>query len=131
MPIEILSVPSPSSLIINVGASTIPHSYVTGGTASVGITTTVFPDGTQGFDFTVTDLVDALTVVTNVGVSTIAHTYSGGGKLFVGFTTTVFPDGTQGNVFPVFSAHLTNQRLHQSGFTDLARPHHKDHRGVA
>ncbi len=116
---EILSVPSPSSLIVNVGVSTIPHSYVTGGTATVGITTTVFPDGTQGFDFTVTDLVDALTVVTNVGVSTIAHTYSGGGKLFVGFTTTVFPDGTQGNVFPVLGVPATNQIALNVGISSI------------
>ena len=90
-------------MIVNVGVSTIPHSYVSGGTATVGITTTTFPDGTQGFDFTVTGLVDANTIVTNVGVSTIAHTYASGGKLFVGFTTTLFPDGTQGSTFPVDS----------------------------
>ncbi|AOV62173.1 hypothetical protein BOW86_gp208 [Synechococcus phage S-CAM7] len=106
---EILSVPSPSALIVNVGPSAIPHSYVGGGTATVGITTTVFPDGTQGNEFVVTDLVDSLTLVTNVGVSTIAHTYAGSGKIFVGFTTTVFPDGTQGNVFPVLGVPAANQ----------------------
>ena len=106
---EILSVPSPTSFILNVGTSTIDHSYVSGGTATVGITTTVFPDGTQGYDFTVEDLVDEFTIVTNVGVSTIAHSYAGGGTLFVGFTTTFFPDGTQGYNFEVTNIPTPNQ----------------------
>ena len=30
-------------MVINIGVSTIPHSYDTGGTASVGFTTNKFP----------------------------------------------------------------------------------------
>ena len=116
---EILSVPSANSLIVNVGVSTLTHSYVSGGTATVGITTHVFPDGTQGNEFIVTDLVDALTVETNVGVSTIVHTYANGGKLFVGFTTTVFPDGTQGDTFPVLGVPAANQIALNVGISSI------------
>lgn len=66
-----------------------------------GVTTTFFPDGTQGFDFTVTQVNSTTEFELNVGVSTIAHVYSSGGKVFVGVTTTVFPDGTQGDTFKV------------------------------
>ena len=106
---EILSVPTSDRLIVNVGVSTIDHTYVSGGTATVGITTHVFPDGTQGNQFIVTNLVNNLTLETNVGISTIIHTYSSGGKMFVGFTTTVFPDGTQGDTFPVLGVPSSNQ----------------------
>ena len=106
---EVLSVPSSVTLIVNVGASSIEHSYVDGGTVTVGLTTTTFPDGTQGFDFTVEDIVDGFTIITNVGPSTIAHTYESGGNLFVGFTTTVFPDGTQGFDYTVINVPATNQ----------------------
>ena len=106
---EILSVPSSSSIIVNVGTSTIQHTYVGGGTATVGLTTTVFPDGTQGFDFIVNDIIDGKTLVSNVGVSTIVHSYVGGGQLFVGFTTTVFPDGTQGFDYTVTNVPATDQ----------------------
>jgi hypothetical protein len=116
---EILSVPSANSLIVNVGVSTLAHSYVSGGTATVGITTHVFPDGTQGNEFVVTNLVDALTVETNVGVSTIVHTYANGGKLFVGFTTTVFPDGTQGDTFPVLGVPAANQIALNVGISSI------------
>ena len=46
-----------------------------------GITTTIFPDGTQGFFFRVDSVTDSDTFVTNVGISTIAHTYVSGGEV--------------------------------------------------
>ena len=46
-----------------------------------GVTTTIFPDGTQGFFFRVDSVVDSDTFVTNVGISTIAHTYVSGGEV--------------------------------------------------
>ena len=47
-----------------------------------GITTTVFPDGTNGYNFKVTDVVGSgTTFVVNVGVSTIVHTYDNGGRV--------------------------------------------------
>ena len=117
---EILDVPTPSQMIINVGVSTLQHSYVSGGQATVGITTTIFPDGTQGFQFTTLDTPNQFTVVTNVGVSTIAHSYVGGGNLFVGFTTTVFPDGTQGDTFEIISIPAANQIGLNVGISSIA-----------
>ena len=49
--------------------------------AHSGVTTTIFPDGTQGFFFTVDSVTDSNTFVTNVGISTIAHDYVSGGKV--------------------------------------------------
>ena len=46
-----------------------------------GVTTTIFPDGTQGFFFRVDSVTDSDTFVTNVGISTIAHTYVSGGEV--------------------------------------------------
>ena len=46
-----------------------------------GLTTTVFPDGTQGFYFKVDSVIDSDTFVTNVSISTIAHTYVSGGTV--------------------------------------------------
>jgi len=47
-----------------------------------GITTTVFPDGTNGYSFKVTNVVGSgTTFVVNVGVSTISHTYVSGGTV--------------------------------------------------
>jgi len=106
---EVLSAPTPRKVILNVGTSTIVHTYAGGGTGLVGITTTTFPDGTQGFDYTVTNVVDPNTLEVNVGPSTIAHSYDGGGKLFTGITTTFFPDGTQGFDFTVTSIPSGNQ----------------------
>ena len=46
-----------------------------------GVTTTFFPDGTNGYTFKVTD-VSGDDVTMNVGISTIEHTYVIGGKIF-------------------------------------------------
>jgi len=47
-----------------------------------GITTTLFPDGTNGYNFKVTDVVGSgTTFVVNVGMSTISHTYVSGGTV--------------------------------------------------
>jgi hypothetical protein len=66
-----------------------------------GITTTIFPDGTQGYFFKVESTPSSSSVIVNVGISTINHTYVSGGTMRVGFTTTIFPDGTLGPLFPV------------------------------
>ena len=117
---EILSVPSPTTMIVNVGTSTIEHSYVSDGTATVGITTTLFPDGTQGFDFVVTDLIDQFSFEINVGVSTIAHNYVSGGDVFIGFTTTTFPDGTQGFDYTVTNVPANDQIVVNVGVSTIA-----------
>ena len=44
-----------------------------------GITTTIFPDGTQGFFFKVTNYLNSNNFTINSGISTIQHTYISGG----------------------------------------------------
>lgn len=66
-----------------------------------GITTTIFPDGTQGYNFTVTQVNSPSQFEVNVGTSTIPHIYVGGGLVFVGVTTTIFPDTEVGSYFNV------------------------------
>jgi len=46
-----------------------------------GITTTIFPDGTYGYDFQVKRIIDDNTFEVNVGISTIDHTYDTGGTI--------------------------------------------------
>jgi hypothetical protein len=46
-----------------------------------GITTNVFPDGSRGYDYVVTDVVNANTITVNTGISTISHNYLNGGYI--------------------------------------------------
>ena len=63
-------------------ACTAPHA---------GVTTTIFPDGTQGFDYRVLSIdSDLQQFTTNVGISTIAHTYESGGIVRSGIGATLF-----------------------------------------
>jgi hypothetical protein len=48
----------------------------------LGVTTTIFPDGTQGFEFQIFGLPAANKIITNVGVSTIGHNYDDHGIVF-------------------------------------------------
>ena len=70
------------------GTGTSPHTFVSATTNAIktlnyqGVTTSIFPDGTQGFEFKIFDLPAANKIVTNVGVSTIDHTYDDHGIVF-------------------------------------------------
>jgi hypothetical protein len=57
-----------------------------------GITTNIFPDGTQGYIFTTNKIINSTSFETNVGISTITHNYLSGGTVEVGITTDIFPD---------------------------------------
>ena len=89
---------------INAGITTIAHTYVSGGTAQTGITSTTFPyPGSSAFAvgssydrFVVTKVNSSTEFEFHAGISTIAHTYVSGGYAQAGITTTVFPDGTAG-----------------------------------
>jgi hypothetical protein len=74
-----------------------------------GITTSIFPDGTQGYTFTVTNVIASDQFELNVGISTIQHTYveNDAGQVTAGLTTSVFPDGSQGYFFNVNSVGTT------------------------
>ena len=108
---KVTDVTSSTQFTINVGPSTIPHTYVSGGTAQAGITTTIFPDGTSDFIegygrdvFTVSEVNSSTEFEVNVGTSTITTTYVSGGTVRAGVTTSIFPD-IQSNDF-VFDAYV-------------------------
>ena len=73
-----------------------------------GITTTIFPDGTRGYIFTVSSIVGPNTFGVNVGTSTIRHNYVKGGVIESGITTNIFPD-SRGKPFSIsnFEYHKT------------------------
>ena len=91
----------------STGISTVttstPHGFEDGGTVRLtgieftcaaphaGVTTTVFPDGTQSFEYYVRKINSTTQFEINVGISTIAHTYDTGGTASpgsnVGFIT--------------------------------------------
>ena len=106
------TVNSTTEFEVNVGVSTIAHTYDTGGTVQAGVTTTVFPD-IQSNDYVFDAYVGtAGTVIyTNVGISTISHTYASGGEVRIGVTTTIFPNGgVFGDCFEV-KDYLTDTSL--------------------
>jgi len=111
-----------NTIVINCGVSTIAHTYVSGGTATAGVTTSIFPDGSgpYGYTFRVTDVADTTTFTVNAGVTTIAHAYLGGGtakkvpvveKVPTIQTVKYYPDDHQdGRIdFQVVSAVATNE----------------------
>ena len=102
---SVIDVPTANQIRVNVGVSSITHIYDDGGLMQVGITTNIFPDGTQGSIFPVVGVADSTSLLVNVGTSTIPHTYVGGGDLLVGITTTFFPGNIQnsprGSIFTV------------------------------
>ena len=105
---EVIGVPTPNEIRINVGVSTITHVYGSGGSLSVGITTNIFPDGSIGNLFPVISIGSSTELRVNVGTSTIPHNYVSGGLMSVGITTNIFPsDNPQnsplGNIFTVIS----------------------------
>ena len=87
-----------------------------------GITTTIFPDGTQGNTFTVTAVTASDKFELNVGVSTIPHTYieNDAGQVTAGLTTTKFPDGSQGYFFNVNSVGTTTSFTVNVGVSSIS-----------
>jgi hypothetical protein len=102
---EVIDVPTPNQVRVNVGPSSISHSYDGGGALFVGITTNIFPDGSQGSIFPVIGIAGTDVLQVNVGTSSIPHTYRSGGDLLVGITTDIFPGNEQnsplGSIFKV------------------------------
>jgi hypothetical protein len=87
-----------------------------------GITTTIFPDGTQGNTFTVTNVTASDKFELNVGISTIQHTYveNDAGQVTAGLTTTKFPDGSQGYFFNVNSVGTTTSFTVNVGVSSIS-----------
>ena len=96
---EVLSTPSSKTFTVNVGPSTIVHTYQQGGTVAIG-TITTFPSGRFGNVFEISKINSNTEFVTNVGVSTFIHSYVSGGNVSIS-TIANFPNGNQGYVFNV------------------------------
>ena len=97
-------------------------------TGPSGVTTTIFPDGTQGYFFTVNTGIEVGTTTSftvNVGPSTIPHTYVSGGVIQVGINTDIFPGDSivspLGNTFKVLSAPDSYTLTFNSGISTI--PH--------
>ena len=123
---EVLTVPSANQISIQVGTSTIPHTYIRNGEVFTGVTTSIFPDSStqnspRGNIFPILDVPTANQVRINVGLSSITHVYESGGSMLVGITTNIFPDGTQGDIFPVVGVTSTNSLLLNVGVSTI--PH--------
>jgi hypothetical protein len=66
---------------VNVGVSTIPHTYIEGGTVTSNYTTTKFPDGTYNYIFPVESVVGPNTFTFISGQTFIPHMYEIGGTV--------------------------------------------------
>ena len=75
---NVLTVPSSNQFSVNVGTSTISHSYVSGGVVAIS-TITNFPSGNNGYIFTVNSIPAANQFEVYVGPNTREHTYIEGG----------------------------------------------------
>ena len=72
------SIPASNQFTVNVGPSTLPHTYVSGGTAQfLGYT---FPSGNYGYVFEVQSISSPTTFTVYTGISTLAHNYVAGGS---------------------------------------------------
>jgi len=71
------SIPASNQFTVNVGPSTLPHTYVSGGTATfMGY---VFPSGNYGNVFEIQSIPTSNSFTVYTGISTLAHTYVAGG----------------------------------------------------
>jgi hypothetical protein len=71
------SVPASNQFTVNVGPSTLPHTYVSGGDATfMGYT---FPSGNYGYVFDVQSVSSPTSFSVYTGISTLAHNYVAGG----------------------------------------------------
>ena len=75
---NVISIPSSNQFIVNVGYSTIAHTYQSGGVVSIS-TITNFPSGNNGYVFNVTAVPSPNEYVINVGANSRQHTYIEGG----------------------------------------------------
>lgn len=75
---EVESIPASNQFTVNVGTSTLPHTYVSGGTATfMGY---VFPSGNYGNVFEVQSVLSPTSFTLYTGTSTLSHNYIAGGS---------------------------------------------------
>ena len=77
---DVLTVPSSDSFSVNVGPSTIAHTYSTGGVVAIS-TIATFPSGENGYVFSVKSVPAANQFTVHVGPNDREHTYDSGGTV--------------------------------------------------
>ena len=75
---DVLTIPSSDSFSVNVGPSTIAHTYSTGGVVAIS-TIATFPSGENGYIFSVKSVPAANQFTVHVGPNDREHTYDSGG----------------------------------------------------
>lgn len=75
---NVISIPTSNQFVVNVGTSTITHSYVNGGVVSIS-TIANFPSGNYGYIFEVISIPSSTSFSVYTGISTRTHTYVSGG----------------------------------------------------
>ena len=75
---NVISIPASNQFVVNVGTSTITHSYVNGGVVSIS-TIANFPSGNYGYVFEVVSIPSSTSFSVYTGISTRTHTYVSGG----------------------------------------------------
>jgi len=75
---DVISVPASNQFVVNVGFSTIIHTYVSGGVVAIS-TISNFPSGNNGHIFEVQAIPSSTSFEVYVGISTRSHTYDSGG----------------------------------------------------
>jgi hypothetical protein len=81
---KVENIPASNQFVVNVGPSTLPHTYVSGGTATfMGY---VFPSGNYGNVFEIQSIPTSNSFTVYTGISTLAHTYVAGGTAKINVT---------------------------------------------
>ncbi len=79
---DVLTIPTSDSFSVNVGPSTISHTYVSGGVVAIS-TIASFPSGENGYVFSVKSVPAANQFTVHVGPNDREHTYVAGGTVEV------------------------------------------------
>jgi len=73
------SVPASNQFTVNVGPSTLPHTYVSGSGGTATFMGYTFPSGAYGYVFDVQSVSSPTSFSVYTGISTLAHNYVAGG----------------------------------------------------
>jgi hypothetical protein len=73
------SVPASNQFTVNVGPSTLPHTYVSGSGGTATFMGYTFPSGNYGYVFEVQSVPNSTSFSVYTGISTLAHNYVAGG----------------------------------------------------
>jgi len=92
-----------------------------------GVTTTIFPDGTQGFEYPISGISSAKTFEVNVGTSTIPHTYETGGTVREYYPQLTFGSGYRGTVGVAITDLAYEHKFVSAGINSITDDTNTDH----